>query len=454
MAPRTPTRRTLTRLSPALVAGLIVAGAATAAPAQVFSPTTFTLDNGMQLVVVENHRAPIVTHMVWYKVGAADEPPGKSGIAHFLEHLMFKGTKTRAPGEFSDIIARNGGRENAFTAYDYTGYFQTVAADRLGLMMELEAGRMTGLVLTDDVFQPERQVVLEERSQRVESSPGGILGEQVRAATFQNHPYGLPVIGWEHEIRGLTLADVEDFYATWYAPNNAILVVAGDVDPAAVHALAERHYGPIPAAVLPQRRRPAEPPQRAARRVVLEDARVQQPSWNRRYIAPSYSAGDTEYAYALQVLAEVFGGGSSGRLFRSLVVEQALAASAGAWYQADSLDLGTFGTFFSPRPGVEVDVIEAALAAEVEKLLADGVTADEVARAKQRLVDSAVFARDSLSTAARALGSALASGQTADDVEAWPDRIAEVTVEQVNEAARAVLRDVTSTTGVLLPERT
>ena len=188
MAPRTPTRRTLTRLSPALVAGLIVAGAATAAPAQVFSPTTFTLDNGMQLVVVENHRAPIVTHMVWYKVGAADEPPGKSGIAHFLEHLMFKGTKTRAPGEFSDIIARNGGRENAFTAYDYTGYFQTVAADRLGLMMELEAERMTGLVLTDDVFQPERQVVLEERSQRVESSPGGILGEQVRAATFQNQP--------------------------------------------------------------------------------------------------------------------------------------------------------------------------------------------------------------------------------------------------------------------------
>ena len=424
------------------------------AQARVFDPTTFTLDNGMEVVVVENHRAPIVTHMVWYKVGAADEPAGRSGIAHFLEHLMFKGTEVRAPGEFSDIIARNGGRENAFTSYDYTGYFQTVAVDRLELMMELEADRMTNLVLTEALIEPERQVVLEERSSRVEQTPAGVLGEQVRAATFQNHPYGLPVIGWEHEIRALSLADIEAFYRTWYAPNNAILVVAGDVDPATVRALAERHYGPVPAAVLPKRERPAEPPQRAARRVSLEDPRVQQPSWNKRYVAPSYSAGDTEYAYALQILAEVLGGGSSSRLFRSLVVDQALAASAGAWYQPDALDLGTFGTFFSPRPGIDLNEIETALTVEVERLLADGVTETEVARAKQRLVDSAVFARDSLGAAARTLGAALASGQTAADVEAWPARIETVTVDQVNAAARAILRDITSTTGVLLPART
>ncbi len=435
-----------------LAAVFLFAGiAAQPADAQIFNPTTFTLENGLQIVVIENHRAPVVTHMVWYNVGAADEPPGKSGVAHFLEHLMFKGTKKRAPGEFSKIIARNGGRENAFTSQDYTGYFQTIAADRLALMMELEADRMTGLVLTDGIIQPERQVVIEERRSRTESSPRALLSEQVSAATFSNHPYRLPIIGWEHEISALTRKEIIDFYQTWYAPNNAVLVVSGDVTPEQVRALAETHYGPIPAKQLPPRVRPTEPPQHAPREVVLRDARVDQPSWSRRWLAPSYVAGDKQHAYALEVLAQVLGGGSSSRLYSSLVIDQELAVSAGAWYSPDHLDRTTFGVAFSPRPGVDVDELAGALQEQVERFLKDGATDEEVARAKQRLVDSAVFARDSLSGPARIFGAALTTGQTVEDVEQWPARISAVTVEQVNAAARAVLRPETSTTGILLP---
>ena len=435
-----------------LIALFMVAAVSTApAAAQIFNPTSFTLDNGLEVVVIENHRAPVVTHMVWYKVGAADEPPGKSGIAHFLEHLMFKGTKTRAPGEFSEIIARNGGRENAFTSQDYTGYFQTVAADRLETMMELEADRMANLVLTDDIIEPERLVVIEERRSRSESTPRALLHEQVTAATYNNHPYRLPIIGWEHEIRAISRQDLIDFYDAWYAPNNAVLIVSGDVTADQVRALAEKYYGPVPAKTLPQRVRPAEPPHRAPREVVLRDARVDQPGWNRRWLAPSYVAGDTQHAYALELLAEIIGGGSSSRLYSSLVVDQSLAVSAGAWYAPDQLDLTTFGVWFSPRPGVEVSQISEALEKQLREFLEQGVTEDEVARAKQRLIDSAVFARDSVGRPARIFGTALTTGQSVDDVEQWPARISAVTVEQINAAARAVLRPETSTTGILLP---
>lgn len=436
----------------AVAALSVLAGAATQpAGAQIFNPTTFTLDNGLQVVVIENHRAPVVTHMVWYKVGAAEEPPGKSGIAHFLEHLMFKGTDKRAPGEFSKIIARNGGSENAFTSQDYTGYFQTIAADRLALMMELEAGRMTGLVLTDDIIRPERQVVIEERRSRIDSSPRALLSEQVTAATYINHPYRLPIIGWEHEISALRLEEIVDFYQTWYAPNNAILVVSGDVTPAQVRELAETYYGPVAAKELPPRLRPTEPPQHAPREVVLRDARVDQPGWSRRWLAPSYVAGEKQHAYALEVLARVIGRGSSSRLHSSLVIDQALAVSAGAWYSPNRLDRTTFGMWFSPRPGVDVDKIAAALQEQVAKFLKDGATEEEVERAKQRLIDSAVFARDSLGGPARIFGVALTTGQTVEQVEQWPASISAVTVEQVNAAARAVLRPETSTTGILLP---
>ncbi len=427
----------------------VVSGAA----AQVFNPTVFTLDNGLEVVVIENHRAPVVTHMVWYKAGAADEPPGKSGIAHFFEHLMFKGTPKYPDGEFSRLVALNGGRENAFTSQDYTGYFQNIAADRLALVMEMEADRMTNLVLTEEVVEPERLVILEERRQRVESEPSGLLNEQVSAATYANHPYRLPVIGWAHEIRDLSIDDLLTFYRTWYAPNNAVLVVAGDVDPETVRTLAEETYGVIPRQDVPQRVRPSEPPHVAPREVVLRDARVGQPSWTRRYLAPSYTSGASEQAYALQVLAEIIGGGATGTLYRSLVVEQALAVSAGAFYQPGSLDVATFGLWLSPRQGVEVDDAAAAMDVNVAALLADGVDEEEVERAKQRLIDSAVFALDSLQGPARILGAALATGRTAADVEAWPAQIRAVTAAEVNAAARAVFKAANSTTGILLPEQ-
>ncbi len=424
------------------------------AQARVFDPETFTLDNGLEVVVLTNRRAPIVMHMLWYKVGAADEPLGKSGIAHFLEHLMFKGTETLGPGEFSDIIARNGGQENAFTSYDYTGYFQTVAKDRLEIVMKYEADRMTNLKLNDEVVLPERDVVLEERSSRVDREPSSQLGEALRAVLFLNHPYGLPVIGWEEEIRTLTTEDAIAFYRRWYAPNNAVLIVAGDVDADEVRALAETYYGVIPARELPVRRRPPEPRQNAARRVTLEHERVRQPAVTISYLAPSYQAGASEYAEALQVLDEILGSGSTSRLYRSLVVEQAVAASAGSGYGASSLDLSAFTLFGSPRPGVPLDKVEAALREELARLLEDGVSEEEVEVAKRRMAANAVYARDSLGSGPRIFGRALTTGETVESVESWPERIEAVTVEQVNDAAKAVFDDRHSATGILLSKPT
>jgi zinc protease len=437
--------------------GLILALVASAvgpqqAEAALFNPETFTLDNGMQVVVVTDRRAPVVSHHVWYKVGSADSPLGKSGLAHFLEHLMFKGTANLAPGEFSEIVARNGGNENAFTGQDYTGYYQTIARDRLELVMEMEADRMTNLVLDDAAVLPERDVVLEERSQRIDNDPGSRLAEQTNAAQFLNHPYRLPVIGWRHEMETYTREDALNFYRTWYAPNNAVLIVAGDIDAGELRPLAERYYGSIPRREVPQRVRVQEPPQQAAREVELIDPRVRQPSWSRSYLAPSYTAGATGYAYPLQVLADILGGTSTSRLYRSLVIDQKLAASAGAYYRGTSLDDATFIVYASPRPGVSLDEIEAAVEAELARLTEQPITEEEVARSTSRLVGEAVYARDSLSKAVRSFGVALATGRTVEDVEAWPARIAAVKAEEVNAAAAQVLRPEGSVTGRLSPD--
>lgn len=433
----------------ALALGLLVARPA---PAQMFNPETFTLRNGMQVVVIPNHRVPIVSHMVWYKVGSADEVSGKSGLAHLFEHLMFKGTPTVPPGQFSKIVAKNGGRDNAFTSSDYTAYYQNVAADRLELVMGMEADRMKNLVLDEANFQTERAVVLEERSQRTDNSPSALLSEQMEAALYLNHPYQRPVIGWGAEIAALTRDEAVAFYRRWYAPNNAILVVAGDVTAETVRPLAEKYYGGLEPADTPARVRLKEPPPVSARRVVLSDARVRQPSWSRLYLAPSYNWGDTDMAYPLQVLAEVVGGGTTSRLYRSLVVEQGLAASASAYYDATAVDSATFSVSASPRPGMPMDRLEAAVEKEIARVAAEGIPADEVARAKSRLRAAVVYARDSLHTGARVLGEALATGQTVAQVEEWPQRIGAVTPEQVALAARTVLDEKASVTGLLLPD--
>ncbi len=439
------------RLARAAAATLALLVSATAAPAAVFNPETFTLENGLQVIVVPNHRIPAVTHMIWYRVGAADEPPGKSGIAHYLEHLMFKGTKTVPNGEFSRLVAQNGGRENAFTSQDYTAYYQTVAVDRLELVMRLEADRMVNLDLTPEKALPERDVILEERRQRIENNPAALLGERVRSALFMNHPYRKPIIGWPQEIAKLTLDDALDFYRRYYAPNNAILVVGGDITAEELKPLAEKYYGVIPAREVPARVRPQEPPHFAPARVTLTSDRVRSPSWMRSYLAPSYRTARNGEAYALQVLEEILGGSATSRLYRSLVVEQKIAVSAGAGYGADDFDSSTFEIYARPRPGGDVAEVEAAVEREIAALLEDGVSEEEVARAKKRLVTAAVYARDSLQSGARIFGRALASGRTVEDVESWPERIDEVTADQVNAAARAVLVIESSVTGVLLP---
>lgn len=420
----------------------------------VFNPESFTLENGLQVVVVPIHRMPVVTHMIWYKAGSADEPPGKTGVAHLLEHLMFKATKTMPSGEFSKTVARVGGSENAFTSLDYTGYFQTVAVEHLEKMMEMEADRMKNLVLDPKEVETERLVVLEERSQRTDNDPGAILREHVNAALFLNYPYRRPIIGWEHEIRALDVDDLRAFYRHWYTPANAILVVAGDVTAAQLKPMAEKTYGKIPSSSAVERVRPSEPEHRASSRVVLQDPRVRQPSLSRAFLAPSgvtsiVGGAGIEHSDALEVFAGVIGGGATSQIYRSLVVEQKLAVSAGAGYGSDSLGPSRFSFYVSPAPGVSMEAIEAALILEIEKILKDGVAREEVERVKKSMIAEAIYARDSLSTGARVLGAALASGRTIKDVESWPHRIESVTVEQVNVAARAVLDGKPTVTAIL-----
>lgn len=432
---------------------LVITALSGGAQADVFGAKRTVLDNGLEVVVVENHRAPVVTQMLWYKVGAMDEPPGKSGIAHFLEHLMFKGTKTVAPGEFSRTVQRHGGRDNAFTSQDATGYYQSVASDRLELIMRMEADRMRNLVLTEDVFTPEKSVILEERASRTDGNPSALLSEQVNAGLYLNHPYRIPIIGWRHEIEGLTLEDALDFYKRYYAPNNAVLVIAGDVEADDAFRLAEKYYGVIEPSDLPERPRYSEPPHLGDKLFAYRHDQVREPSWSLRKLAPSHNVGASEHVYPLQVLMNILGGGNTSRLYRSLVIDQGIAVTAGGWYDGGARGPGMVGFWARPVPGKSLDDVKAAINAEVAKLVRDGASDDEVARAIARLQDSAATAMDSLSGPARVIGEALSTGLDLAEVEAWPERIGAVTVEQVNTAAREVLTKPGGVEAHLLPPR-
>ena len=420
-----------------------------AGPLAAAEVTDFTLDNGMEVVVLEDHRAPAVVHMVWYKVGSADEPRGKSGIAHFLEHLMFKGTDEVAAGELSRVVAENGGTDNAFTSQDYTGYFQRVAADRLALMMEMEADRMTDLQITEDVVIPERDVVLEERNQRTENDPGSIFGEERSAAQYLNHPYGTPVVGWQHEIAGLTRNDALAFYKEHYAPNNAILIVAGDVEPAEVRRLAEETYGEIPAnPAVGERERAEEPPQRAERRIVYEDPRVAQPYLVRTYLAPERDAGDQRKAAALTLLAELLGGSSATSVLgEKLQFDSDVALHSSAFYRGVSLDDTTFGLAVVPSAGVSLEEAEGALDDALAEFLQEGIDPERFERIKMQIRASEIYEEDDVAALGRRYGAALASGLTVEDVEAWPALLGEITEEEVLAAAREVFDRRRAVTG-------
>jgi zinc protease len=413
----------------------------------------FTLGNGMQVVVIPDRRAPVVTHMVWYRNGSADDPLGKSGIAHFLEHLMFKGTEKHPQGEFSNVVAELGGQENAFTSMDYTSYFQRVAKEHLKVVMGFEADRMNGLVLSDEVVDPERDVVIEERRMRTDTDPAAQLGEAVAATLFTHHPYGTPIIGWMHEIEGLNRHDALDYYRRFYTPANAILVVAGDVEPEEVRTLAEETYGRVPApAEAPVRQRPREPDPRAARRVTLADPKVEQPSLQRAYLVPTYTTGEKGEAEALDVLTQILGAQSTGLLHRRLVIEKRVAVMAGAWYQGSALDRSRLVLYAVPRPGVTLEALEKDLDAVVAEFIGKGVGDAELARAKTRLIADTVYAQDSQSHLARIYGSTLATGGTVAQVASWPDDIEAVTAETVRDVAKRYLDVRCAVTGYLLKD--
>ena len=444
-------------LRPALLALLASAAplAAQDAPGETGHVTTTILENGMEVVVVEDHRAPVAVHMVWYRTGSADEPPGASGVAHFLEHLLFKATDDLEAGEFSRVVAENGGTDNAFTSYDYTAYFQRVEASRLPMMMEMEAERMNDLLLTPEDITTERQVILEERSQRTDTDPSAIAREQMQAALFLNSRYGTPVIGWRHEMEALDERAVRAFYDLYYSPNNAILVVAGDVDPAEVVRLAEETYGPIPAEEgLPPRFRATEPPQLAPRRLTYEDARVAQPYVARTYIAPSREHGEQAEAAALTYLAEILGGSSfTSVLAERLTFEAPVALFSGAGYGGDALMEGTFGITVAPQPGVSLAEAEAAMDEALARFMEEGVDAAQLDRIRTQVEASEVYARDDVEGLAQRYGAALATGLTVEDVQAWPDALRAVTAEDVMAAARSVLDlDQSVTLWVTAPE--
>ncbi len=414
---------------------------------------SFRLDNGLEVVVIPDHRAPVVTHMLWYHVGSADEEPGKSGIAHFFEHLMFKATKTYPAGEFSRKVAEIGGQENAFTSYDYTAFYQQVAPEALEMVMTYEADRMENLILNDDVVKTERDVVLEERRSRTDSNPSALLAEEVNATLYQNHPYRMPVIGWLHEMQQLNLKDALAFYEKYYTPNNATLVVSGDVDLATVKALAEKTYGKVPRRAEPgDRIRPQEPEQNTKRTVSLADPRVSQPSFQKMWLAPSYTSAKPGEAEALDLLSEILGGSSRSRIYQALVVQDGSAASAGAYYQGGSLDDGSFGVYGSPRGSATLTQVEAGIDAQIARIIKDGVTEDELDKARNRFLKSMIFARDSQAGMARIYGSTLSTGQTIKDIDEWPDRIRAVKVQDIQDVARRYLVDSRSVTSYLMPE--
>ena len=439
-----------------LFAGAVVSPPATAL-AKLFAverrnAETFTLPNGLQVIVLPSRRAPIVTQVVVYKVGSADETFGKTGAAHFLEHMMFKGTDKVPGGEFSRIVSRNGGRDNAYTSFDSTGYHQTIAAERLELIMRMEADRMTGIRISDREIVPERQVILEERRMRTDNVPSALLDEAVRDQLYGRHkPYAMPIIGYPDDIKKLSVNDLSTFYRRHYAPNNAVLIVAGDTTTEAVRKLAEKYYGPIASRKTEPRRRPSKGGPNLPQKVIRADARVVEPRWSRLWLAPSYRMGETKHAYALQVLARLFGGSETSRLWQALVVDGKVGLSAWASYSPASLGLTSFDIGVHPAPTRSMADVEKAVTTEMKRLLDGGVKPEEVERAQNQLLAGAIYSQDSLASGPRIYGTMLSTGGTVADVDAWPQRIAAVTPAEIQAAAEHVWRNDGAVTAMLTP---
>ncbi|AQS42023.1 MAG: Peptidase M16 [Candidatus Tokpelaia hoelldobleri] len=415
---------------------------------------TFTLANGLQVVVLPDHRAPVVTQMIWYRAGSADEPQGRTGIAHFLEHLMFKGTKNYPAGEFSRKVAAVGGEENAFTSYDFTAYYQSVATQYLEQMMRYESDRMANLILSDEVIAPERQVIIEERRMRTDNSPVAMLAEESRAVLFLNSPYRNPVIGWKQEMEALTRDDAIAFYDRFYTPNNAVLIVAGDVEPETVRDLALATYGRIGRRVETGARvRPQEPASRTVREVVMYDPRVSEPTYQQNWVVPSYHTAKAGQAEALDLLGEILGGSSRSRLYQHLVVDKGIAAAVQAGYQGSAVDDGTFYVYAMPRGEADIAALRAAVDAEIAAIARDGVSGSELEQAIRRYVKTLVFSRDNPEGMAQFYGAALTTGMTLEQIDTWVDRLKTVRPADIKAAAQQYLGADRGVVSQLLPPR-
>jgi zinc protease len=434
------------------IAAALIAAAAALAPAHAQDTKVFqfALQNGMQVVVVPDHRAPIVTQMIWYRVGAMDDPPGLSGLAHFFEHMMFRGTASVPGDQFAQTVARNGGEDNAFTTHDYTAFYEQIARDRLRLVMSLDADRMIALDLSDKNVNTERDVVLEERRMRIDNDPQALMREQMDAALHLSHPYGRPVIGWPYEVRHIGRIEAQDFYARHYAPNNAILVVAGDVTQEEVRLAAEATYGKVPARPLAERADFAQPPRLGETRLTIARPDVKSPLFLRIYRVASYTEAKPGEAEALEMLAQLVGGDPTSTLYRELVVKRKLASDAGATYDGYTRDAAEFSVYAVPRPGVRMDVLEQAVDAVLRSYAISAPRNVDMERAKTQLVAEATYQRDSQYSLASAYGQALAIGLTVDDVEEWPDRIRAVAAETVKRVATDDIVKREAVTGYLI----
>lgn len=431
-----------------LIAGLVGSAAATAQPADVWAPQSFTLSNGMRAVVLPDHRAPVVTHMIWYRVGSADEVQGKSGLAHFLEHLMFKATTDKPAGEYSRTVARNGGQDNAATFLDFTNYHFRVAKDRLPLMMRLEADRMVNLQLADSDVLPEREVVQAERRGNVDSAPAAILDEMVYARMFAGHPYAVPVIGRMDEVSRLTRADAVDWYRTWYGPENAILIVSGDMTATELKPLAERIYGGIPRrGNLKVRHWPPVTPIAASSQVEYRDPKVSQATWSRNWLGVPMGHVD---AAALQVGMEVLAGGRTSRFYRELVEGGEAVMAHG--YTMEMEAAGTLTISVAPAPDTSVRDVRARAMLIVNRFLDEGPTNEELKRAKSMLAAEAVFRRDNQVDMANWYGVMLTAGLSLQEIARHDAQIAHVSAADVKRVMNRYLRGPNYIDGLLSPE--
>ena len=424
-------------------------------PRPILPVATAQLDNGLQIIVIPDHRADVVTHMVVYRVGSADEKAGKSGIAHFFEHLMFRGTPRYPDGAFAEHVAALGGQSNAFTSYDYTAYFERVSSDRLADMMEMEADRMQNLIINPDIVRIERDVILEERSLRTDGNPAALLSEKTRARLYKSRPYAVPVIGHRAEIAALNAQDATAFYKNYYAPDNAILVVAGDVTLAELMPLAQKTYG-----VLQPQNRPRDPRPQTTNLLVEDwqkpeirrDARVRQAQWTRYYRLPIFTRAQRKKFAAFEVGMEILGGGTTSRLYQALVINKELAVSVGAFADTVRLNNGEAVIYVTANDGKDFSTLAAAVDAQIKQLIAHPVPPDTLKRAKTQLAAELIFARDSQYTMAQIFGLNAALGVAPQDVLDWPQLIEAVTAQEVQAALADWLQPQHSIVSHLLPE--